>query len=160
DAIAERYDLVNRIISLGIDQRWRRRTVDALALTSGATVLDLATGTGDLALLIARLHPEVRVLGVDPSRGMLAIAERKAAAVGGGERVAWREGDAQALALDSASVDAVCMAFGIRNVPDRSRALREIVRVTKPGGRVAILELSDPKAGIFSGIARTYIHGI
>jgi demethylmenaquinone methyltransferase / 2-methoxy-6-polyprenyl-1,4-benzoquinol methylase len=160
DAIADRYDLLNRVISLGVDRGWRRRTVDALALPPESTVLDLATGTGDLAFAIAERHTDVEIIGVDPSPRMLAIARRKGETLGLGGRVAWREGTAETLELEDGSVDAVTMAFGIRNVRDRPRALREMARVTKPGGRVAILELSEPKSGALASVARLYIHRI
>ena len=160
DRIAGRYDLMNRIISLGIDQRWRRRTVDALALRPGATVLDLATGTGDLAMMVARRHPDLTVLGVDPSTGMLAEGERKVSAAGLGARVQLRRGDAERLEAADASVDGICMAFGIRNVVDRPRALREMARVLRPGGRVAILELSEPRRGLLGTLARVHIHHV
>ncbi len=158
DTIAPRYDLLNRIISLGLDQGWRRRTVAAMALGPGETVLDLATGTGDLALMIRRMHPEVTVLGTDPSQGMLDVAEAKGRALGG--RVRFALGDAQAIHLPDASVDAVCMAFGIRNVVDRPRALREMARVTRDGGRVAILELNEPRRGLLAALARVHIHQV
>ena len=158
DSIAKRYDLLNRIISLGIDQRWRKRTVEALRVRPGDTVLDLATGTGDLAILIARTHPGAEVVGTDPSQNMLAIAEAKGSKASLSTR--FLRGDAQSIELGDASVDSVSMAFGIRNVVDRPRALREMVRVTKPGGRIAILELSDPKTGPLSIFARAYIHSI
>src|SRR4029079_18880356 len=99
----------------------------ALDLAPGAVVLDLATGTGDLALMIAREHPTARVLGVDPSAGMLERARRKLGDLE--SRIDLRIGDAQAIDLPDHSVDAVTMAFGIRNVPDRPRALREMARV-------------------------------
>jgi demethylmenaquinone methyltransferase/2-methoxy-6-polyprenyl-1,4-benzoquinol methylase len=160
DSIAERYDLLNRIISLGLDQGWRKRTVAALDLAAkaGATVLDLATGTGDLALQIARTHPGAKVIGTDPSRGMLDVAERKARS--SQSEVALRLGDAQAIDLADGSVDAVSIAFGIRNVPDRPKALREMARVTRPGGRIAILELSEPKQGVLARLARFHIHEV
>lgn len=157
DGIAPRYDLLNRVLSLGLDQGWRRRAVDALALAPGATVLDLATGTGDLAIAIAK-EGAAKVIGVDPSQGMLAVGHRKVQALGLEGRVDLRVGDAQRLELEDASVDAVSMAFGIRNVPDRSQALREMARVTRPGGRIAILELNEPRRGIMSKLARFHIH--
>lgn len=162
DAIAGRYDLLNRIISLGLDQGWRRRTVRALelgALTRPATVLDLATGTADLALAIAGAH-ESRVIGIDPSMNMLEVGRRKVREAGLEDRIELRVGDAQALELDDASMDGVTIAFGIRNVPDRSRALREMARVTRPGGRIAILELSEPRSGIMGKLARIHIRGV
>ncbi|MFT3770857.1 MAG: bifunctional demethylmenaquinone methyltransferase/2-methoxy-6-polyprenyl-1,4-benzoquinol methylase UbiE [Minicystis sp.] len=158
DAIAPRYDLLNRLISLGLDQGWRKKTVAAMSLKAGGTALDLATGTGDLALMIARTHPEVKVLGTDPSRGMLDVAVQKGKAIG--DRIAFSQGDAQAIDLPDASVDAVSMAFGIRNVEDRPRALREMARVTRPGGRIAILELSEPRRGPLAVLARFHIHQV
>lgn len=158
DAIAERYDLLNRIISLGIDQGWRRRTVAALGLRPGARVLDLATGTGDLAILVAESEPQAAVVGLDPSEKMLAIAARKVAAAELAERVELITGDAERLPFPDASFDGITMAFGIRNVPDRPRALAEMARVLRPGGRVAILELSEPRRGIIAPLARFHVH--
>jgi demethylmenaquinone methyltransferase/2-methoxy-6-polyprenyl-1,4-benzoquinol methylase len=160
DAIAERYDLLNRMISLGIDQRWRRKTVAALSLRPGARVLDLATGTADLALMIGRTHPDCTVTGVDPSENMLAIGRRKIAEAGLSERIDLKTGTAEALPFRSAEFDATCIAFGIRNVPDRHRGLQEIARVTGLGGRVAILELSEPKRGLIGPLARFHIHTV
>ena len=157
DRIAHRYDLLNRVLSMGIDRRWRKRTVEALALQPGYHVLDLATGTADLALAIARRHFDGRVIGVDPSENMLAVGARKVAAAGLSERVALEQGDAQQLPFDDATFDGVSMAFGIRNVPDRAKALREMARVTRPGGRVAILELGEPRAGVIAPLARFHI---
>ncbi len=157
DAIAERYDLVNRIISLGIDQSWREKTVAALNLAQGARVLDLATGTADLAIQIAKEGSDV--VGVDPSPRMLAIGRRKVHEAMLHEHVELVVGDAQALAFADSSFDGVSIAFGIRNVPDRARALREMARVTKPGGRVAVLELSEPESGGLLGpLARFHVH--
>ncbi len=158
DAIAPRYDLVNRVISLGLDQGWRAHTVAALSLPDDGTALDLATGTGDLAIRIAREHPSAKVIATDPSRGMLDVAARKSTAFAG--RIRFAVGDAQSIDLPDASVDGVTMAFGIRNVPDRARALREMARVTKPGGRIAILELSEPRRGVMASLARFHIHEV
>jgi demethylmenaquinone methyltransferase/2-methoxy-6-polyprenyl-1,4-benzoquinol methylase len=160
DRIAQRYDLLNRVISLGIDQRWRRRTVESLQLTAGHRVLDLATGTGDLAIMIAKTHPDVTVVGSDPSEGMLSVGREKVVASRLKSRVVLESGDAQALPYEDQSFDAVTMAFGIRNVPDRAKALREIARVVKPGGRIAILELSEPRSGIMGPLARFHVHTV
>lgn len=160
DGIAARYDFVNRVISLGIDQRWRRLTVEALELGPGARVLDLATGTADLALLVANSEPSAHVVGLDPSEKMLEIGRVKVARAELTERVELVQGDAQSLPYPDASFDGVCIAFGIRNVPDRDRALREMARVTKPGGHVAILELSEPRGGILGPLARFHVHTV
>ena len=171
DAIASRYDLLNRVLSLGADRAWRRRTVAALGLDAarpsrGATddgparVLDLATGTGDLALEILARHPRVEVVGLDPSREMMRVAARKADDLGVASRLQLVEGDAERLPLPDQAFDGVCMAFGIRNVVDRPRALREIARVARPGARVAILELSEPRSGPLAGLARVHIRHV
>lgn len=160
DAIAPRYDLLNRLISFGVDQRWRTRTVEALAVSGNARVLDVATGTGDLALRIARRHREAQVVGVDPSARMLEIGRAKVERAGLSERIAMVEGDAQALPFEDASFDAACIAFGIRNVPDRLRGLAEMARVTRPGGRVVVLELSEPSGGLFGPLARFHVHTV
>jgi demethylmenaquinone methyltransferase/2-methoxy-6-polyprenyl-1,4-benzoquinol methylase len=158
DTIAPRYDLLNRLISLGLDQGWRRRTVAAMKLGPGKTALDLATGTGDLALMIARAYPLATVIATDPSRGMLDVAVEKARPLG--SRIRFAIGDAQAIDLPDGSVDAVSMAFGIRNVEDRPRALREMARVTREGGRISILELSEPRRGPLAALARFHIHQV
>lgn len=160
DAIADRYDLLNRLMSLGIDQSWRRRAVRLLQLAPDARVLDLATGTGDLALLLSRAAPEGRVVGLDPSRGMLKVAQAKLERHGLTPRVELVCGDAEQLPFESASFDAVTIAFGIRNVVDRPRALREMARVLVPSGRALVLELTDPKDGLLAPLARAHVHGV
>lgn len=160
DQIAGRYDLLNRLMSMGIDQSWRRKTVAALELPEGARVLDLATGTADLAMMIAKLHPSSNVIGSDPSTQMLAVGIDKVERDGLSDRVVLEEGDAQALPYDDDTFDGCCIAFGIRNVPDRDAALREMARVTKPGGRVAVLELGEPSVGWLSPIARFHVRKV
>lgn len=158
DAIAARYDFLNRVLSLGIDQRWRRRAVARLEVRDGGRVVDLATGTADLAITIARHFPTASVTGLDPSTGMLSVGREKLARLGLSSRVVLSEGDAQSIALGDDTVDAVSMAFGIRNVPDRALALREMSRITRPGGRVVILELSEPRGGLMGSLARFHVH--
>jgi len=146
DRIARRYDFCNRVLSLGMDRGWRRRAVRALELSAGGRprVLDVATGTGDLAIDIARACPDAAIIGLDPSTRMLDIAAEKVARRGLAERVTFVAGDAQALPYGEGELDAATIAFGIRNVPDRGAALRELARVVRPGGRVAVLELGEP----------------
>jgi demethylmenaquinone methyltransferase / 2-methoxy-6-polyprenyl-1,4-benzoquinol methylase len=158
DAIAARYDFVNRVLSLGLDQGWRRRAVDAMRLGAGSVAIDLATGTGDLALMAKRRHPEAVVRGMDPSTKMLAIARDKARAIGA--EVTFVEGDAQAIEAGDGEAAAVSIAFGIRNVPDRPRALREMARVTRAGGRVVVLELTEPTQRTLGRFARLYVHEV
>ena len=158
NAIASRYDLLNRILSLGADRRWRREAADALDLPPGARALDVATGTADLAIEIARRDGSFRVEGLDPAEGMLEIARRKIARAGLAGRVSLRAGDAQALPHPDGSFDGVCVAFGIRNVRDRGQALREMARVTREGGRIAILELTEPGSGFMGRLAQFHVH--
>ena len=160
DRIAGRYDMLNRVLSGGVDQRWRRRTVEVLGLGEGASVLDLATGTADLAILIAQTHTDCRVTGLDPSENMLAIGRDKINELELADRVELVQGDAQALPFEDNTFDAVSIAFGIRNVPNRSMALSEMARVTKPGGRVAVLELNEPARGWLSPFARFHIRHV
>lgn len=160
DAIARRYDMLNRILSFGVDRGWRRRTVEALELVPGARVLDLATGTADLAIQIARSQQDVRVVGVDPSSRMLEVGAAKIERRGLGGCVELRLGDAQALPFDDDAFDACSIAFGIRNVSDRLRGLREMARVTRPGGRVAVLELGEPRGGLLGPLARFHIRQV
>jgi len=160
DRIAPRYDLVNRVLSLGLDQRWRRRAVHALTLTGHPRVLDVATGTGDLAIEILRAHGDATVIGLDPSPGMLAIARAKLERRGLADRVELIVGDACTLPQPSCSMDAATIAFGIRNVPDRPAALRELARVVRPGGRVVVLELGEPRRGLLGSLARFHTHWV
>ncbi len=160
DAIAGRYDLLNRVLSGGLDRRWRQNLVHALGLAAGARVLDLATGTGDVAIAIAKAHPDARVVGLDPSARMLEVARRKVDAAGLADRVSLVEGAAEQLPLPDASFEAITMAFGIRNVPDRPRALAEAVRVLRPRGVLAILELGEPREGVLGAIGRLHVHGL
>ena len=145
DAIAGRYALLNHLLSAGIDRRWRRRAIGALALTGGEVVLDLCTGTGDLAIAAVRATPgAARVVGIDFSSAMLRVGRDKLRAARLGSRIALVRGDATRIPIGAASVDAVTIAFGIRNVNDVAKACREVARVLRPGGRVAILEFAVP----------------
>jgi demethylmenaquinone methyltransferase/2-methoxy-6-polyprenyl-1,4-benzoquinol methylase len=161
DQIAERYDLLNRLMSLGIDRGWRERTVGKMqeVATSGSPrLLDVATGTGDLALAMAKAYPLATVVGLDPSKGMLSVAEQKRQKASGDERVSFQVGSAEALPFEDGSFDGVSISFGIRNVPDRPLGLREMARVLRPGGRLLILELSEPRGGFFGGMAKLHVH--
>jgi len=160
DAIAGRYDLLNRLMSLGQDQYWRRKAVRSLGLGPGDRVLDVATGTGDLAIMIARRHDGVDVKGIDPSANMIGVGNEKIADIGLNERVVLEIGDGQALPFEDDTFDGAVVAFGIRNFPDRLKGLEEMTRVTKPGRKVVILELSEPEKGVMSLFAKAYIHHV
>ncbi len=158
DRIAERYDLLNRLMSLGLDRAWRKALIGAMP--PNGQILDLATGTADVALSIALEHGTAHVTGLDPSSGMLAVGQGKIEERGLEERVTLVEGDAQDLPFPNDHFQGITMAFGIRNVPDRVRALREMVRVTAPGGPMAILELSEPRGGLLAPLARFHVHHV
>ncbi|MCP3964543.1 MAG: bifunctional demethylmenaquinone methyltransferase/2-methoxy-6-polyprenyl-1,4-benzoquinol methylase UbiE [bacterium] len=159
DSIAGRYDLLNRILSLGLDRRWRARAVAAVT-GPGSRVLDLATGTADLAIEVLRQHADATVVGIDPSPRMLAEGERKVSAAGLASRIELRPGRAEELPFDDDSFDAAAIAWGIRNVADRPAALAEMARVVRPGGKIAILEGSEPRSGLLAPFARFYLHHV
>jgi len=145
DAIAHRYDQLNRMLSVGLDRQWRRRAVEALELPSGARVLDVCTGTADLAMMAARQVSMPRlVVGVDFAGEMLALGQNKLRGTGLDKTILLARGDACRLPCLADSVDAVTMGFGIRNVADTSAAVAEIFRVLKPGGSLALLEFGEP----------------
>jgi demethylmenaquinone methyltransferase/2-methoxy-6-polyprenyl-1,4-benzoquinol methylase len=148
--IAHRYDLANRILSLGIDGHWRKRLVAAVRDTHPIDVLDLATGSGDVAFALAQGLPErAHILGMDFCAPMLDQANvKKARTPGAFPYVNFRQGDALNLPLPDSSYDAVTMAFGFRNMSDRARCLSETHRVLRPGGSLFILEFSQPSPWI------------
>jgi demethylmenaquinone methyltransferase / 2-methoxy-6-polyprenyl-1,4-benzoquinol methylase len=149
DAIAPRYDLLNHLLSAGIDRRWRAAAIRSLKLTGRETLLDICCGTADVALEGRRGRPSrgsgaARVLGVDFSGAMLALGLEKVRAAGQSGHIALVRGDAMRLPAADRSVDAVTIAFGIRNVQRPDVACAEIARVLRPGGRLAILEFGVP----------------
>ncbi len=156
-AIAPRYDLMNRLMTGCLDLAWRRRASDLLGrLDEGALVLDVGTGTADLALTIARRRPGVRVLGLDPSPEMLAIGRRKVERAGLAGRIRLLRGDAEALPCADASCAAIVSAFALRNVAGLPRALAEMRRAAAPGGMVLCLELSQPRLPGFRTLFHLY----
>jgi demethylmenaquinone methyltransferase/2-methoxy-6-polyprenyl-1,4-benzoquinol methylase len=159
DAIAGRYDLLNHILSAGIDRRWRNRAVRSLQLTGRERVLDLCTGTGDLAIAAVRAHPPAaRVLGVDFSGAMLQVGAGKLRSSGLDTCVTMVRGDAARIPAGDASVDAVTIGFGIRNVEHIETAAAELYRVLRPAGRLAILEFAVPTVPVFRELYGWYVN--
>lgn len=144
DAIAPRYDLLNRVLSAGIDRHWRTVAIRSLQLTGTETVLDVCSGTADVALE-ARKGGAGRVLGVDFAGAMLLLGLKKVRAAGEGAHIPLVRGDAMRLPVRDGSVDAATVAFGIRNVERAEVACREMARALRPGGRLAILEFGMPR---------------
>lgn len=151
-SIAERYVTANHILSMGTDVMWRQRVVQRVAEWRPRRLLDIATGTGDLALAISRALPEVEVLGTDFCRPMLDVAVRRGL-------TSVLEADALHLPLPDDSFDAATVAFGLRNMADYAAALREFRRVLRPGGHLLVLDFSMPK-GIFAAPYRLYLHRV
>ena len=167
DLIAHRYDFINRVLALGMDMSWRRRMVrsihESLADLEQPQILDVATGTADVAILLATEIPNSFVTGVDPSNRMLGFGRDKIQTRGLDHRIVLQQEDAQDFAgLRDNSYDAATMAFGIRNVPDRSKALCQIHRVLKEDSRFCILEFSEPDEsfGTMGAIARYFIRNV
>jgi len=141
DAIAPRYDALNHLLSAGLDRRWRDRAIDALKLTHGARIVDVCSGTADLAIAATTRVPGASVVGVDFAHEMLRLGLPKVR----GKRISLVRGDATRLPLPDASCDGATIGFGIRNVQQPELALAEIARVLRPGGRLAILEFGQPR---------------
>lgn len=161
--IAPWYDFLNHLLSLNIDRRWRDRTARLVppGPASLGPILDLCTGTGDLALAYDRAAGgSVSVVGADFSHEMLLRAVKKADAAGVGGRVRFVEADAQALPFPDGAFQLVTVAFGLRNVTDPDRGLREMVRVTRPGGRVAVLEFSRPRGPVLGRLYLWYFRNL
>lgn len=143
--IASKYDFLNHFLSMGIDKIWRKRVIKLLSKIDNPTILDVATGTGDLALL-AHKRLGTKVTGVDISTGMLDVAEMKIKERGVEEFVSVVEGDSENLPFENNSFDAVMVAFGVRNFENLNKGLTEMTRVLKPGGRMVVLEFSRPSS--------------
>ena len=160
DNIAPKYDLLNHTLSMSIDRVWRRRVVGEVRRAKPGRILDVATGTGDLAIAMARRIRDVQVLGVNLSEQMLAVARRKIEARGLDGRIVLDRGDAERLAVADASVDVATVAFGVRNFGDLGAGLRELARTIKPGGKVVILEFSRPRNRVFRALYEFYSYKI
>jgi demethylmenaquinone methyltransferase/2-methoxy-6-polyprenyl-1,4-benzoquinol methylase len=144
DRIADRYDLMNSVMTAGMHHRWRERAADLACVGPGGSALDVCCGTGDLALELAgRVRPGGRVVGLDFSAPMLELAQAKSQDAGAA--VAWVQGNALELPFDSGEFDAATVGFGARNVVDLERGIGEMARVVRPGGRVVILEITTPQ---------------
>jgi demethylmenaquinone methyltransferase/2-methoxy-6-polyprenyl-1,4-benzoquinol methylase len=155
DRIARRYDLVNTVLSGGTDAGWRRRAARTTGLNRGGSALDVACGSGKLtAELVSLAGPSGRVIGLDFSPQMLEIARRDHPGI------EFLEGDALNLPFDDASFEASTIAFGLRNLSDPVRGLREMLRVVKPGGRAVVLEFVRPPENLFGGAYRLYLRAL
>lgn len=156
DNIASRYDFLNHALSFNIDRWWRRQVAEEVRRGAPQRILDMATGTGDLAVELARRILGAQITGVDLSEKMLAEARRKVAARGLSERIALQQGDAEHPAGDAVSFDAATVAFGVRNFGDLHAGLCGLARAIKPGGKLVILEFSRPRNPLFRALFGFY----
>lgn len=156
DDLAPRYEFTDHVFSLGLDAWWRHRTAKALAPQAAGPLFDGATGSGQLALSLAKRYQGRRVVGLDFSSGMLAQAQRRIAADGAGGRISLIEGDLTGLPLAEGVFSAATVAFGVRNVADRRACLAEFFRVLQPGGRLVVLEFDLPTLPVIGPLYRWY----
>jgi len=159
DRIAGKYDFLNHFLSLGIDKGWRRKAIRALKAIQPKKILDVATGTGDLAIAALALQPE-HITGVDISEGMMEIGRKKLQEKGLSDKISLRYGDSEALPFADHSFDAITCAYGVRNFEHLEKGLEQMCRVLRPGGRVAILEFSQPKKFPVKQLYRFYFRYI
>lgn len=143
--ISERYDFLNHFLSFGIDRKWRKKLVSLLSVHPPEAILDVATGTGDLAIALSVMNPR-KIVGIDIAENMLAIGQEKISGNELGKLISFRKGDAEKIPFSDNTFDAVTVAFGVRNFEDLQLGLREMTRVLRPGGRMMILEFSHPSS--------------
>ncbi|MFT4577071.1 MAG: demethylmenaquinone methyltransferase/2-methoxy-6-polyprenyl-1,4-benzoquinol methylase [Polaribacter sp.] len=143
DAISENYDGLNRVISFGIDVKWRKRVVTIIGKNNPKQILDIATGTGDLAIMMASLKPD-KIIGLDISAGMLEVGKQKIAKANLSDKIEMIVGDSENMPFDDNTFDAITVSFGVRNFANLDKGLKEINRVLKPSGTLVVLETSVP----------------
>jgi demethylmenaquinone methyltransferase/2-methoxy-6-polyprenyl-1,4-benzoquinol methylase len=143
DNISENYDDLNRVISLGIDVKWRKKVVEIVGKKNPKQILDIATGTGDLVLMMASLNPD-RIVGLDISAGMLEVGKRKIEKAKLSNKIEMIVGDSEEIPFNENSFDAITVSFGVRNFANLDKGIKEIARVLKPAGVLVILETSNP----------------
>lgn len=156
DNIAPAYDFMNRAMTFGIDRRWRRIAVDMLRDRRPGDILDVATGTGDLAMLIARRITGSHITGIDLSEGMIDIGRKKIAEAGLDRRISLRTADSLAMPFDDNTFDAVTVAYGVRNFENLLQGYREMLRVLRPGGSLCVIELATPSATMVRPLYKFY----
>ncbi|MEJ7627794.1 MAG: bifunctional demethylmenaquinone methyltransferase/2-methoxy-6-polyprenyl-1,4-benzoquinol methylase UbiE [Ferruginibacter sp.] len=155
--IAIRYDFLNRFLSAGIDRGWRKKAILQLSEIKPKTILDVATGTGDVAIMASGLLHPLKITGIDISDGMLSIGRQKINKLGLERTIELLNGDSEAINFDDESFDAVTVAFGVRNFQQLEKGLSEIKRVLKPGGKLVILEFSKPGVPVVRAFYNLYM---
>ena len=160
DNIAPAYDRLNRAMSFGLDRSWRRKAVNMVAATDPHQIVDIATGTGDFAISLARAIPQSNVTGLDLSEGMVEIGRRKVAADGLSDRITLTTGDCLNSPLPKEFADAVTVAFGVRNFADLAAGYRAMYDMLRPGGMLCVIELSTPPSALVRPFYDIYTRGI
>lgn len=157
NSICERYDFLNRFLSAGIDKSWRRKAIRELEPVNPKLILDVATGTGDVAILAYKMLHADKITGIDISDGMLEIGRKKIAKLNLSHSIELLHGDSETINYNTDSFDAITVAFGVRNFEHLEKGLAEMLKVLKPGGKISILEFSKPKAYLFKGLYNLYM---
>lgn len=160
DSIAPTYDKLNHRLSWNIDKGWRLTAIQALAKHNPQTILDVATGTGDFAILAAKMLRPKKLVGADISEGMMAIGRKKVEQEGLSDTISFKKEDCMSLTFDDNSFDAITAAFGIRNFPNLDKGLEEMCRVLKPGGQLCVIELTQPTRNPMKTLFGIYSHTI
>lgn len=160
NSIAYRYDFMNRFLSAGIDVWWRKKAISQLQSLSPKKVLDVATGTGDVAIMTYRMLQPQKITGIDISEGMLELGRKKIEKLGLAKQIELLKGDSEVIRFEENSFDAITVAFGVRNFQNLDKGLKEMYRVLQPGGKLVVLEFSKSKNGFLSGLFNFYMNVI
>lgn len=159
DNISQRYDLLNHVLSLSIDKGWRKKVVRLIREEKPSQILDVATGTADLAIALEKTHPD-KIVGIDISQGMLEVGRKKVARKGLSALITLEQADSEQLPYSNDQFDAITVAFGVRNFENLQKGLKEMRRVLKPGGKLLVLEFSQPKSFPFKQFYNFYFKNI
>ena len=160
DKIAFRYDFLNRFLSAGIDVSWRKKAIKELKEIQPQYILDVATGTGDVAILSHKILQPKKITGIDISNGMLDFGRKKLTKLNLNNSIELLQGDSEKIAFADETFDAITVAFGVRNFENLEKGLKEMLRVLKPGGKLVVLEFSKPKQPAFSAFYKLYMNVI
>lgn len=157
NSIAFRYDFINRFLSAGIDIRWRKKAIRQLVKIQPKTILDVATGTADVAIMASGILNPDKITGIDISDGMLELGRKKVEKAGFSGKIELLNGDCETINFKNDSFEAVTVAFGVRNFENLEKGLSEILRVMKPGGKLVVLEFSKPKSAVVKALYNFYM---
>lgn len=160
NSIAFRYDFLNRFLSAGIDAGWRKKAINQLKELKPKKVLDVATGTGDVALMTYKMLQPEKIIGIDISEGMLGFGRQKIEKLGLQNSIELFKGDSENINFEDNSFDAITVAFGVRNFENLEKGLKEMLRVLRPGGKLVVLEFSKPKQPVFKSFYNLYMNRI